>query len=121
MKFHPDKCKVFQIHENEPLCTKVLPLAKFGYYLNNDILDYTECEKDLGVLVNKNFKWDDHQLEVLNKAHQMLGTVRPLLSADLVYPRFLRPKLSTPYLYEIQSNLHYSHLYYPRTSFIRGF
>ena len=23
-------------------------------------------------------------------------TVRPLLSADLVYPRFLRPKFSTP-------------------------
>ena len=25
-------------------------------------------------------------------------TVRPLLSLDLVYPRFLRPKLSTPNL-----------------------
>ena len=67
MKFHPDKCKVIQIYENEPLCTKVLPIAKFRYYLNNDILDYTECEKDLRVLVNKNFKWDDHQLKVLNK------------------------------------------------------
>ena len=27
MHFHPDKCKVLQIHESEPLCTKVLPLA----------------------------------------------------------------------------------------------
>ena len=76
MKFHPDKCKVIQIHENEPLCTKVLSLAKFRYFLNNDILDYTECEKDLGVLVNKNFKWDDHQLKVLNKAQQMLGITK---------------------------------------------
>ena len=76
MKFHPDKCKVIQIHENEPLCTKVLPLAKFRYYLNNDILDCTECEKDLGVLVNKNFKWDDHQLKVLNKAQRMLGITK---------------------------------------------
>ena len=29
-------------------------------------------------------------------------TVRPLLSAELDYPRFLRPNLSTPKLYEIQ-------------------
>ena len=76
MKFHPDKCKVIQIHENEHLCTKVLPLAKFRYYLNSDILDYTEYEKDLRVLDNKNFKWDDHQLKVLNKAHQMLGITK---------------------------------------------
>ena len=48
-------------------------------------------------------------------------TVRPLLSADLVYPQFLRPKLSTPDLYELQSNLYCSYRYYPRTSFVRGF
>ena len=38
----------------------------------------------------------------------------PLLSAELDYPRFLRPNPSTPNLYEIQSDLYYSHLYYPR-------
>ena len=37
--------------------------------------------------------------------HLDIYTVRPLLSADLVYPLFLRPNLSTPNLYEIQSNL----------------
>ena len=40
------------------------------------MIDYTECEKDLGVLINMNFKWDDHQLKVLNKAHQMLGITK---------------------------------------------
>ena len=25
MHFHPEKCKVLQIHNNEPLCTKILP------------------------------------------------------------------------------------------------
>ena len=44
-----------------------------------------------------------------------------LLKSDLYYPQFLRTKLSTPNLYEIQSDLYYSHLYYPRTSFIRSF
>ena len=43
-----------------------------------------------------------------------ITTVRPLLSAELDYPRFLRLKLSTPNLYEIQSDLYYSHLYYPQ-------
>ena len=76
MHFHPDKCKVLQIHESEPLCTKVLPLAKFYYSINNNIIDYSECEKGLGVLVNTNFKWNDHQLKVLNKAHQMLGITK---------------------------------------------
>ena len=48
-------------------------------------------------------------------------TVRPLLSAELDYARFLRPKFGTPNLYEVQWDLHYPHLYYPRTSVIRGF
>ena len=43
-------------------------------------------------------------------------TVRPLLSVELDYPRYLRPKFSTPNFYEVQSDL-----YYPRTSDIRGF
>ena len=42
-----------------------------------------------------------------------VSTVRPLLSAELDYARFLRPKLSTPNLYEIQSDLYYSDLVYP--------
>ena len=49
------------------------------------------------------------------------NTVRPLLSAELDYPRFLTPNLSTPNLYEIQSDLYYSRPYYPRTLFICSF
>ena len=33
-------------------------------------------------------------------------TVRPLLSAELNNPHFLRPKLSTPKFYEIQPELY---------------
>ena len=76
MHFHPEKCKILQIHNNEPLCTKILPLAKYHYFINEDFIDFTECQRDLGVLVNSNFKWDDHQQKVLNKAHQMLGITK---------------------------------------------
>ena len=76
MRFNATKCKVLQIHNNEPLYTRELPLAKYFYYMNNEIIDFTESEKDLGVMVNSKFKWDHHQQKVLNKAHQMLGITK---------------------------------------------
>ena len=76
MHFHPAKCKILKIHNNEPLCTKILPLAKYHYFINEDFIDFTECQRDLGVLVNSNVKWDDHQQKVLNKAHKMLGITK---------------------------------------------
>ena len=44
--------------------------------MNNEIIDFTESEKDLGVMVNSKFKLDHHQQIVLNKAHQMLGITK---------------------------------------------
>ena len=41
--------------------------------INNTDIDFSECERDLGVLVNSNLRWEDHHIKVLNKAHQMLG------------------------------------------------
>ena len=76
MRFNATKCKVPQIHNNEPLCTRELPLAKYFYNINNEIIDFTESEKDLGVWVNSKFKWDQHQQNNLNKAHQMLGITK---------------------------------------------
>ena len=60
MRFHPEKCKILQIHNNEPLCTKFLPLANFSF-INGEFIEFTDCQRDLGVLVNSRFKWDDHQ------------------------------------------------------------
>ena len=41
--------------------------------IGNIDIDYSVCEKDLGVLVNEKFRWEDHHSKILNKAHQMLG------------------------------------------------
>ena len=69
-----------QIHETEPLCTRVLSLAKLYslhgsviHYTNGSIIDYTDSEKVLGVWVNLKFKSDQHQEVILNKVRQMLG------------------------------------------------
>ena len=45
----------------------------------------------------------------------------PLLSAELDYPLFLRPKFSMPNFYEVQSDLYYLHLYYLQTLVIHNF
>ena len=73
MTFHPDKCKALSIYDFRPDFVKILPFPKKHYMLNNINIDFSECERDLGVLVNSNLRWEDHHTKILNKAHQMLG------------------------------------------------
>ena len=78
MKFHPNKCKVLSIHAN--LASKnllhTLPFFKFNYFIGSNIIEYTPDQKDLGVVINENFSWNDHQDMLLNKASQMLGLTK---------------------------------------------
>ena len=73
MSFHPDKCKVVSIYDFRPDFIKILPFPKKPYMIGNIDIDYSVCEKDLGVLVNEKFRWEDHHSKILNKAHQMFG------------------------------------------------
>ena len=45
-------------------------------------------------------------LSFMSIAHWFIIIVRPLLSAELDYPCFFRPKLGTPKFYEIQPELY---------------
>ena len=49
MKFHPLKCKVVSIHSS-PSPLAFLPFVNFHYQLGENLLEYTENEKDLGSL-----------------------------------------------------------------------
>ena len=60
MKFHADKCKVLSVANSVPLFVNVLPFSKHSYQLGNTILDYTCCERDLGIYVNERFDWQDY-------------------------------------------------------------
>ena len=73
MSFHPDKCKALSIYDQRPNFVKILPFAHQYYNINGSIIEFCENERDLGVIVNSNFKWDDHHDKILKKAHQMLG------------------------------------------------
>ena len=73
MSFHPDKCKALSIHDSRPDFVKVLPFPYCYYNINGNIIEFCENERDLGVLVSSNFRWDDQHNKILKKAHQMLG------------------------------------------------
>lgn len=81
MTFHPLKCKVLSIDANsrsENLWS-TLPFTVFFYYLNNNELEYTKSEKDLGVIVNDRLNWDEHLLALLLKVSSRLGLMKRTL------------------------------------------
>ena len=51
MQFHPLKCKVVSIHSS-PSPLAALPFVNFHYHLGENILEYTDSERDLGVIIN---------------------------------------------------------------------
>ncbi len=77
MKFHFQKCKIVSIfNRKSPTGMLPIPFLKFQYFLGDDPLDYADSEKDLGVCMSINFRFDDHWDKILSKAAQQLGITR---------------------------------------------
>ena len=78
MKLHPGKCKVVSIISNPAklFYLNVPPISQYSYQLGNNILNYEESEKDLGMIVNSKFSWVDHRSLIISKASQMLGLTK---------------------------------------------
>ncbi len=77
MKFNLQKCKIVSIfNRKSPVGMLPIPFIKFQYFLGDDPLDYTESEKDLGVLVSVSFRFDEHWDKILSKAAQQFGLTR---------------------------------------------
>jgi len=84
MKFHPDKCKVISISNraSEHHVTQMwsmLPFQSFEYNLNEVILNFTEDEKDLGVVVASDLGWDENVHALYQKASSRLGLMKRTL------------------------------------------
>ena len=75
MQFHPLIYKVVSIHSS-PSPLAALPFVNFHYHLGEVRLEYTESEKDLGVLINCKLNFTEQQENLLLKANQQLGLVR---------------------------------------------
>ena len=93
LRFHPDKCHV-------------LTLRKFSnmqhahrYILEGEELEHVFLEKDLGILIDNELKFEEHISKQVNKANSMLGIIRrsfenmsPKTFCTL-YTIFVRPHL----------------------------
>ena len=74
MKFHPDKCKVVAITNKSMIYP--LPFYDHNYSMNDNILDYVNSEKDLGVIISGRLSWNDQCEALVKKANQHLGLLR---------------------------------------------
>ena len=54
----------------------MLPFVIFQYNLGRNLLNYADSEKDLGVVINPAFSFNDQCENLLIKANQQYGLVR---------------------------------------------
>ena len=80
MKFHPKKCKVLPIAPTgkglDNKYDQIFPFNVFYYHLNGVELQFSESEKDLGVIVTHNLSWTNHLLNLYSKASSRLGLLK---------------------------------------------
>ena len=80
IKFNASKCKVLSV-------TRKKNPVSLNYHLGPTSLLRFPQEKDLGVIVTYNFKWNSHNQMVISKANKMLGLLKrtcPLLTKDKI-------------------------------------
>ena len=90
MEFNSDKCQVMHIGKKN---------LNNQYVLNNNNLKSTESERDLGILVDKSFKFSEHCNKVANSANAVIGMIKRTVTSrrkDIMvrlYKALVRPKL----------------------------
>jgi len=90
MEFNVPKCKIMHIGKNNPM---------YAYTMSGDILQTTDEERDLGVIINKNMKPSSQCRESAKKALKVLGQIsRTFHFRDRhvflnLYKQYVRPHL----------------------------
>ena len=94
MKFHPEKCHVMHIGNNNPRNEYTMTN---GNQQHN--LEKVSSEKDLGILLDDKLKFSDHINTKVNKANQILGCIKHTfkhINKDIftmLYKTMVRPHL----------------------------
>ena len=90
LRFNPKKCKVLHLGHNNP---------KFKYTMDEQVLEETFMEKDLGVLISNDLKCGEQCNKSAKKAMRVLGMIKRSFkhldeeSLKLLYCSFVRPHL----------------------------
>ena len=66
IKFNTDKCKVLHIGKENPCRT---------YCMKDIVLEETASEKDLGVIMDEDLKFDEHIIMSVKKANKLVGLI----------------------------------------------
>ena len=86
LRFNSEKCKTLHLDRNENPSNE--------YAIHGDILETIESEKDLGLVLNSNFKWDEQIKSSIAKANKTIAWVsRNIICKDqgvmlLIYKSF---------------------------------
>jgi hypothetical protein len=90
LKANPEKCKVIHVRGEGD---------KTEYRINGKILEHTQKEKDIGLVVDEKLNFNDHIEEKIKKANQIVGLIRrnftfltPRIFAQL-FKSMVRPHL----------------------------
>ena len=96
LRFHADKCKVIHIGRNNP---KQDYTMRLHYSQDRAKLETSQCEKDLGVMVDNELKFSRHVEAQVAKANKILGLIRRSYqfldkeSLRLLFTALVRPHL----------------------------
>jgi hypothetical protein len=97
MKFNIEKCKIMHIGNKNR--------SKTDYFLTNnetqlrEKLEITNGERDLGIFITSDLKWDKQANKAANKANFVLGSLKRTFtswtidSMRILYTTFVRPHL----------------------------
>lgn len=100
MLFNTEKCKIMEVTRNRKSCAcPELTLSK-GDPPERHILAVTALERDLGVNISSNMKFDDHISLITVKANRILGQLKRTFkfwtvhTFKILYTAFIGPHLS---------------------------
>jgi hypothetical protein len=91
LRFHPDKCKVLSAGKQKT--------QQFKYTLCNTELQYSNKEKDIGVVIDNQLNYEDHMNEKINKSNSIMGLIRHTFTYIdaptflMLYKALVRPHL----------------------------
>ncbi len=91
LRFNPIKCSVLPVGSRN--------IDRYPYNLGGTNLNYTDSEKDIGVIIHKSLSFEEHMSTQVNKANRILGLIRrtfTYLDKDTflkLYKALVRPRL----------------------------
>lgn len=96
LEFHPDKCHHMTIGRHGNVGCRE---GRYKMFCEKDYMDKTDCEKDLGVVIDTKLSFENHLAEKINKASKIVGLIRRTfenLDQDMfktLYVSLVRPHL----------------------------